>query len=170
MKQILVLFLSVAVLSSVACKTKYSVILEGGTSLNSVNPSSEGGSPTPVKVRVYQLKDNQKFNTKTFDEIWLEAADSLGTDLLDKKGEPTERTVLPMKEGLSKEYKFETADYIKDQSFDEATQFFGVAALFKPEGEATEEQKSNWKKTVPLDDIKKKTFYLNNFELTIKDK
>ena len=170
MKQILVLFLSIAVLSSVACKTKYSVVLVGGTSLNSVNPTSEGGAPTPVKARVYQLKDAQKFTTKTFDEVWGDAKASLGADLLDAGGEPTERTVLPMKEGQSKEYKPETADYIKEQSFDPGTQYFGVAALFKPEGEATEEQKSKWKGIVHLDEIKKKVFHLDHFELIIKEK
>ena len=170
MKKALTLLLSLAILSSVACKTKYSVILEGGTSLNSIQPISKGGSPTPVTARIYQLKDANNFTTKPFDQIWGNAAESLKTDLVDAGGQPTERTVLPMIEGQAEEYTPQTADYIKEQGLNPLTQYFGVAALFKPAAEATEEQKSKWKRVVHIDEIKKMIFELNHFELTVKEK
>ena len=172
MKPVLVLLLSVLVLPSIACKTKYTIILEGGTSLNSSTPPSEAGTPTPVKARIYQLKDSDAFTTKSFDEIW-DNAKSLGADLLDEKQQPTAKTVVPMEEGKSKEYKRITVAFLEEQSLNTQTKFFGVAALFKPEGESTAEQKSKWKAVVSIDDVKgsnpNKIFELNHFELTIKE-
>lgn len=169
MKQALVLFLALAILPSIACKTKYTITLEGGTSLNSTNSPSEGGNTFPVKARVYQLKDAEKFSTKTFDEIWSDAAGALGADLLDAGGEPVERTVIPLKEG-QKDYQAQTSEYVKDSTLNVSTLWFGVAALFKPEGEATEEQKAGWKKVVSVEEIKKKVFFLDHFELTVTDR
>ena len=169
MKQALVLFLALAILPSIACKTKYTITLEGGTSLNSTNSPSEGGNTFPVKARVYQLKDAEKFSTLPFDEIWENAKTSLGADLLDAGGEPVERTVLALEEG-QKESQPQTSEYIQDQNLNEGTLYFGVAALFKPDDDATQEQKARWKRIVSTEEIKKKTFHLDHFELTVTDK
>ncbi len=166
MKKALFLLAALATLPSVACKTKHVITLTGGTSLNSTAPPSEEGKPTPVKARVYQLKDAEKFKTLSFDEIWMEAKDKLGADLLDAGGEPTERTVLPMGEG-QKDYVPQTVEFTEEQNLNVGTVYFGVAALFFPEGEATEEQKAKWKAVVSAEEIKGKIFQLNHFELTV---
>jgi type VI secretion system VasD/TssJ family lipoprotein len=169
LKTLLTLSLLATLSLSFAACTKFTIALKGGTSLNSTNPPSEGGQPTPVKARVYQLKDAEKFSTKTFDEIWNDAAGALGADLLDAGGEPVERTVIPLKEG-QKDYQAQTSEYVKDSTLNVSTLWFGVAALFKPEGEATEEQKAGWKKVVSVEEIKKKVFFLDHFELTVTDR
>ena len=74
-----------------------------------------------------------------------------------------------MKEG-QKDYIPEKADYLQEQSLNIGTLYFGVATLFKPEGEATEEQKAKWKRIVSVEEIKKKIFHLDHFELNVKEK
>lgn len=50
---------------------------------DTINPS-EAGEPRPVVVRIYQLRDEIRFQNAEFDQIWKADSDVLGDDIVTK--------------------------------------------------------------------------------------
>jgi type VI secretion system protein VasD len=120
-----------------------------------LNPD-ESGAPLSVIVRVYQLKNRERFERADFRALWRNDEKVLEGDLLERK----EVTVYP-----------ETKTSVElqvDQK--KGVQFLGVMALFrKPEGElwrqVTSSDVSSW---VPFRTPRVK-FILDEHKLTLKD-
>ena len=120
-----------------------------------LNPD-ESGAPLSVIVRVYQLKNRERFERADFRALWKNDEKVLEGDLLERK----EVTVYP-----------ETKTSVElqvDQK--KGVQFLGVMALFrKPEGELwrqiTSSDVSSW---VPFRTPRVK-FILDEHKLTLKD-
>ncbi len=71
------------------CTLKDQFVLKGATTLNACG---DDGRSHPVAVRFYALKDSEKFQTAAFEDLWDNAAEVLGGDLLD---DPTKAFVEP---------------------------------------------------------------------------
>lgn len=120
-----------------------------------LNPD-ESGAPLSVIVRVYQLKNRERFERADFRALWKNDEKVLEGDLLERQ----EVTVYP-----------ETQTSVElqvDQK--KGVQFLGVMALFrKPEGELwrqiTSSDVSSW---VPFRTPRVK-FILDEHKLTLKD-
>jgi type VI secretion system protein VasD len=94
-----------------------------------LNPD-ESGAPLSVIVRVYQLKNRDKFDRADFRALWKNDEKVLEGDMLDRK----EITVYPEKKT--------SVELQVDQK--KGVQFLGVMALFrKPEGELWREVTSS---------------------------
>lgn len=95
-----------------------------------MNPNDRG-EPTPLDVRVYQLKDKQAFTEAAFEELWTDATTRLGTALA---AEPKVFNFEPQPEG--------TAPSAYDFKLEPTTKFLGVMGLFSAERkEGLEERK-----------------------------
>ena len=120
-----------------------------------LNPD-DSGAPLSVIVRLYQLKNRERFERADFRALWKNDEKVLEGDLLERK----EVTVYP-----------ETKTSVElqvDQK--KGVQFLGVMALFrKPEGELwrqiTSSDVSSW---VPFRTPRVK-FILDEHKLTLKD-
>jgi len=96
-----------------------------------LNPDPEG-TPHSVIVRVYTLKEQDRFNKATFDDLWKHDRDTLGSDLLAWK----EITVHPdSQHPLELEVKLKKGEG-----------FLGVVAFFR------EYQGKTWRQLLPLTD------------------
>jgi type VI secretion system VasD/TssJ family lipoprotein len=62
------------------CTLKDQFTLKGATTLNACG---DDGRSHPVAVRFYALKDAEKFQSAAFEDLWDNAAEVLGGDLLD---------------------------------------------------------------------------------------
>lgn len=82
----------------------------------------------PVVVRVYQLKDKQKFEAAAFHALWKEDTKALGADLLSKE----EMVIYPGEKKLLQLRVNEQAEYI------------GVVSLFR------DYKQGHWKIVQPL--------------------
>ena len=122
-----------------------------------------GFNRNPVRVKVYQLRDASTFDRAGFEDLWTDEAKVLGDDLLDK---PIVKDVLPKEPGAKQEMVI--VIYEEEKSLNINTQFIGVAVLFSPEN-ATPEMASKWKKAVPLDQVGKVIFHMDNYELLVKE-
>lgn len=71
------------------CTLKDQFTLKGATTLNACG---DDGRSHPVAVRFYALKDAEKFQAAPFEDLWDNAAEVLGGDLLD---DPTKAFVQP---------------------------------------------------------------------------
>jgi type VI secretion system protein VasD len=120
-----------------------------------LNPD-ESGAPLSVIVRVYQLKDKERFVRAPFRELWKNDDKVLDGDLLERK----EVTVYP-----------ETKTSVELQvDKKKGVQYLGVMALFrKPEGElwrqVTTSDVTTW---VPFGTPTVKLI-LDQHKLTLKD-
>lgn len=74
------------------CATTTTVRVQGVPPLN----LNETGESTPVDVRIYWLKDDRKFMSVPFDQLWTSEKDALGNDLV---GDATLITVFPASAG-----------------------------------------------------------------------
>ena len=96
-----------------------------------LNPDPDG-NPHSVVVRVYTLKEEDRFNKATFQDLWKHDRDVLGSDLLDVK----ELTMLP-----DSEHPLElTIEQKKGEGF------LGVVAFF------LKYQGQSWRQLLPLKD------------------
>lgn len=96
-----------------------------------LNPDPEG-TPHSVIVRVYTLKEQDRFNKATFKDLWKHDRDTLDSDLLAWK----EITVHP-----SSQHPLELEVELK-----KGEGFLGVVAFFR------EYQGKNWRQLLPLKD------------------
>lgn len=95
-----------------------------------MNPNDRG-EPTPLDVRIYQLKEGQAFTAAAFEELWTDAAGRLGTSL---SGEPKVFNFEPQ--------PAEAAPQAYDFKLEPTTKFLGVMGLFSAERkEGLEERK-----------------------------
>jgi len=85
---------------------------------------NEKGEPTPVKVRIYKLKDSQKFMQCSFEELWVDDKKALGEDRIE---DPLVLSVIPGGQPHEVDLGVPGGD----------VRFIGVMALIskKPEGE-----------------------------------
>lgn len=87
------------------------------------------GRPSPVTVKVYQLRSAGGFESSDFFSLYNQAATVLGADLVSA----TDMIVRP---GESKKF---------DQEIDPKTRFVGVVAAFR------DIQNASWRAVVPVD-------------------
>lgn len=83
---------------------------------------NERRESTPVDIRIFQLRDDAKFNQATVDQVWTNAKEVLADDVIAMK----QVTVFPGS-AEDKETKFELGD------LPETVRFIGVLALFPKE-------------------------------------
>ena len=100
-------------------------------STEELNPDPDG-TPHSVVVRVYTLKDDDRFKKATFTDLWKRDRDTLGRDLLTWE----EVTVHP-----GSEYPLEFEVELKEDQG-----FLGVVAFF------LEYQGKAWRQILPLED------------------
>jgi type VI secretion system VasD/TssJ family lipoprotein len=86
---------------------------------------NELGESTPVKVRIYKLRDSQKFMQCSFEELWTDDKKALGEDRVE---DPINLTVIPGGQQQTVDLGEPGGD----------VRYFGIMALIskKPEGEA----------------------------------
>jgi type VI secretion system protein VasD len=119
-----------------------------------LNPNDRG-EPTPVDVRVYQLKDRVAFTEAAFEELWTNAAQRLGPSSL---GEPKVYTFEP--------HAADAAPVAHDLPLDPTTQFLGVMALYSAERkEGLEERKL----CVSVDEAAMKIIVLTGHAIRLED-
>lgn len=141
----------------VACSGSTAVTLKPGEKMN---PNSAGQS-APVSIKIFQLKDDAKFNKADFEELWNKADEVLGDD---KLGDPKELVLEPRKPTdkpdavVKKEYK--------EEDLKPETRYFGVAALFTPD-QIKKEDQVKWKKVVLRDEVGSFIFQLDGYELKV---
>ncbi len=85
---------------------------------------NERKESTPVDVRIYQLRDNARFDRATFNNLWTKAKEELAEDLISEKTV----TVFP---GAAEDAPREVDLGILDT----ATRFIGIMALYPREEE-----------------------------------
>ena len=119
-----------ATILAVGCSSdtkKWRLALTATQTLN----QDDSGEALPVVVRVYQLREKDKFQRATFTELWKKDKELLEGDLLDRKEltmHPDSETVLDL-----------------DLDVKHGAAFFGVMALFrKPDV-------MSWKELVPAE-------------------
>ena len=117
MKRMMILAAGLALLSP-SCGGPSALFFRGVKPLNE-NDRKESNS---VKVRVYQLKDDARFNQATVDKLWTDAKGALADDLVAMK----EETVFP---GAADDEprKVELGE------LPDAVRFVGVLALYPKE-------------------------------------
>ncbi|MCK8784375.1 type VI secretion system lipoprotein TssJ [Roseomonas sp. NAR14] len=93
-----------------------------------VNPNSEE-QPSPIVVRVYELKSVDTFNQLSFFDLYNEDAAKLGADLLNRRE-------LEMQPGKSQAW---------ERDADPAARFIGVVAAYRSLNGIT------WRASVPLE-------------------
>jgi type VI secretion system VasD/TssJ family lipoprotein len=110
--------LSVALLMLAACGGPSTLYFRGVKPLNE-NERKESNS---VKVRIYQLKDDARFNQATVDKLWTDQAGALAEDLVAMK----EATVFPG--SADDPYKG-----VELGELPESVRFIGILALYPRE-------------------------------------
>ena len=141
--------LAVALLFLVACGGSMSVRVRGVTPMN-VN---EKGESTPVDVRIYQLKDDQRFKEARWEELWEKPDEILGDTKLDEKTD----TVFPGKAG-------EDAKVIQLGELKSDCRFIGIMALYQLQGEAEGPRHV----VVPADEADDYIFEFAQYKITMK--
>lgn len=120
--------------------------------LPNLNPNDRG-EPTPVDVRIYQLKDRPTFTEAAFEELWTKDKDVLGPAMV---GAPVVVTLQPAGE--------DAAPLAHDLKLDIDTKFLGIMALFSAERkEGLEERKL----CVSIDEADMKTFEFSKHKIEI---
>lgn len=117
-----------------------------------LNPNDRG-EPTPVDLRVYQLKDRPTFTEAAFEDLWVKDKEVLAESLVQG---PKVINFTPGKDGsppLATELKLEVG-----------TKFLGLMALYSAErGEGLEERKL----VVTVDEADMKVFELTGHKIVI---
>lgn len=111
---------AVALLALAGCTVPMKLQLRGVKPLN----ENERKENTPVDVRLYQLKDNARFERATVDNLWMKDKETLGEDLVAVKTVtvfPAEAHASPQVEDLGR--------------LDPAVRFIGILALYPREDE-----------------------------------
>jgi type VI secretion system VasD/TssJ family lipoprotein len=72
---------AVALLVLAGCAVPVKLQLRGVKPLN----ENERKENTPVDVRIYQLKDNARFERAAFNDLWVKAKETLAEDLISEK-------------------------------------------------------------------------------------
>ena len=137
----------VALLMMAACASKppEDVIIKGSLqAVDDVNPDA-GGRPSPLVVKIFQLKGKDKFEQADFFPLYEEAEATLGGDLL-----AVEDVMLAP--GEYKSYEGE---------FDPATRYVGVIAAYRDIHQA------EWKSIIEMPE-KSVMKFLKRSPLTIK--
>ena len=94
----------------------------------------DAGSPLPVIVRIYQLKEKDKMEKADFVSLWKSDQDILGEDLVERK----EITLLP---DSSIDLKIEA-------DLEKGVKYIGIMVLFRrPQGD-------NWRQIMPVKEAK----------------
>lgn len=147
MKKLAVLCAAVAALA--ACGGPSKIYVKGIKPLN----ENDRKESTPVDVRVYQLKDDSKFNQATIDKLWTDDKTVLGDDLVAVKV----FTVFP---GSADESEKE----IVLGELPAGVRFVGVMALFPKE-----DDKGPRKVTLPADATGKSVLMFSGYHISKKD-
>lgn len=106
-----VLFLALLVFGLAACATPLRLKVNAAAALN---PDAQGRS-LPVRLVVYQLRDDQVFKQATFQELWQNDKVTLNSSLLDRR----EISVAP------------NAHTTLDMSREKQAAYLGVIAIFR---------------------------------------
>jgi type VI secretion system VasD/TssJ family lipoprotein len=127
------------------CGGPTKIELLGSHELN-VNPEGES---TPVKVRVYKLKDSQKFVQCAFEDLWVDDRKALGEDRLE---DPLLFTVIPGGQPIPVDLGEPGGD----------VRFIGIMALIskKPDGEA-----DGRRALIPAEAANGSTFELSGYKI-----
>jgi type VI secretion system protein VasD len=121
------------------------VMLKGSMeAVATVNPDGQG-RPSPLVIKIYQLKSNDKFELADFFALFDQAEATLGADLLAVED-------VMMKPGEIRPY---------EGAFDPSTRFIGVVAAYRDINQA------KWKDVVPMPE-REITKFLRRSTLTIK--
>ena len=122
-----------------------------------VNLNQEEGASTDsrvVDVRIYQLKEDAKFDAATVDAVWSDAEGTLGDSLLAVKlGE----SIFPEKPDGPRNGKEITLDPLDAQ-----TRFIGVLALYSASDDGPR------KVVVPVDQASSVLFELTGYHIKVK--
>ena len=118
-----------------------------------LNPNDRG-EPTPVQLRVYQLKDRPRFTEAAFEDLWVKDKEVLADSLLSGPKE------LSFEPGPSEE----GAPLAYDIKLEPDTKFIGLMALFSaPRKEGLEERKL----CVTIDEADIRVFELTGHKIVI---
>ena len=147
MKKMAVLAAAVAALA--ACGGPAKIVARGVKPLN----ENERKESTPVDVRIYQLKDDSKFNQAAIDKLWTDDKTVLGDDLVAMKVV----TVFPGS-GEEGDKEFELGE------LPAAVRFVGVFALFPKE-----DDKGPRKLCLPADRAGKSVLVFTGYHISKKD-
>ena len=128
-----------------ASKPPEDVVVKGTIqAVATVNPDVEG-RPSPLVIKIYQLRSDDKFELADFFALFDNAEATLGPDLLAVED-------VMLSPGDSKPY---------EGAFDPATRFIGVIAAYRDINQA------QWKSIVPMPE-RNITKFLRRGALTIK--
>lgn len=117
-----------------------------------LNPNDRG-EPTPVDLRVYQLKDRPTFTEAAFEDLWVKDKEVLGESLMEA---PKVFNFTPGKDG--------NPPLAHDLKLEPGTKFLGLMALYSAErGEGLEERKL----CVTVDEADMKVFELTGHRIVI---
>lgn len=134
-----------ALLVACASKPPEDVVLKGTVqAVEAVNPDGQG-RPSPLVIKIYQLKADDKFELADFFALFDNAEATLGADLLAVED-------IMMSPGDLKPY---------EGAFDPQTRFIGVVAAYRDINQA------QWKSIVPMPE-RNMMKLLRRGELTIK--
>ena len=154
MRRALILLTLSTALTILAGCTATSVTMEF-RAIKPVNQLEEGsaGDSRVVEVRLYQLKDDAKFQAATVDEVWTNAEEALGDSLIEVKlGE----SIFP-EDKAQAEGKQITIDPL-----DANTKFIGILALFSNSDDGDR------KVVVTLDQAEEVLFELTGYHISVK--
>ena len=141
-----VLLALTALLGACASGPPEDVVLRGSVeAVDTVNPDGQGRA-SPLVIKIYQLKANDKFELADFFALFDQAEAALGADLL-----AVEDVMLTP--GEIKPYEGE---------FDPETRFIGVVAAYRDINQA------EWKSIVPMPERNIMSFLRRGGSLTIK--
>jgi len=134
-----------AVLAACASKPPEDVVLKGSMeAVETVNPDGQG-RPSPLVIKIYQLKASDKFELADFFALFDNAEATLGGDLLAVED-------VMMSPGDTKPY---------EGAFDPQTRYIGVVAAYRDINQA------KWKSIAPMPERNIMKF-LRRGALTIK--
>lgn len=148
MKKLLLLAATIAALA--ACGGPSRIYVKGVKPMN----ENDRRESTPVDVRIYQLKDDSRFNQATIDKLWTDDKTVLGDDLL-----PGVKvvTVFP---GSADDQEKE----IVLGELPAAVRFVGVMALFPKE-----DDKGPRKLVLPAAEAAKSILVFSGYHISKKD-
>ncbi|MBA2479296.1 MAG: type VI secretion system lipoprotein TssJ [Planctomycetes bacterium] len=115
---------------------------------------NEHGESTPVDVRFYQLRSDQRFRTASFDQLWMSETDALGPD---KLGDRVVATIFP---GTPADRPAEVR-LGKRQS---GTAFIGVLALYR-----RSETKDARTVVIPIDQASTRVLQFTGYSVAITE-
>ena len=149
MKTRAILLMVLAMTLLAGCGSTTSLRVHGISPLN----KNEAGESTPVDVRIYMLRDDRKFTSAPFDQLWTSEKDALGNDMV---GDHTLITVFPA----------EASDKPKDVSLGTVpadVKFIGVMALYPKQ-----EDKGERRVAVPAGDAPGYVFEFTGYRIQLK--